>query len=203
MADDNWPKTVSATGNPAATIGSRASNTARADAVAGMVASVVTSPPPTSSASAHCTTRRISSASGASTRTACQQKEAPEKDNCSRTGVLGLHPAHSEANQFRGGVHLQFGFDVHAMHFDGLDAQVQLLGNLPGAFALADELKDFKLAVRQILDRRPARFGAAAGKDFQNPGGHFFADGDLAAEHLADGLQQFHAAFLFHDVTAA
>jgi len=34
--------------------------------------------------------------------------------------------------------------------FDGLNAEVQVLRDFLGAFALADELKDFKFAVGEI-----------------------------------------------------
>src|SRR2546429_8172378 len=75
MSEASSRKTASPSGNPATTNGSRASITAFAVAVAGMVASVVMSPLPTSSASASCAARRGSLPENASMRGAWGKAE--------------------------------------------------------------------------------------------------------------------------------
>ena len=57
-------------------------------------------------------------------------------------------------------MHVELGHDAAAVALDGLDAQLQLLGDLGAGLALGDELKDLALAVGE----RIARGGAARGE---------------------------------------
>ena len=61
--------------------------------------------------------------------------------------LLRLHPADGGADEFRRRFQGKFFFDVSAMDFDGLDAQMELRGDFTSAFPFADELEDFEFAV--------------------------------------------------------
>ena len=77
---------------------------------------------------------------------------------CSVSSILlrapGLDPLDGVAGEGWGVAELEFFFDVLAMDFDGLHAEVKLLSDLAGAFALADELENFEFAVGQLLNGR-------------------------------------------------
>src|SRR5690242_21006598 len=64
-----------------------------------------------------------------------------EDATASRAGALRLDPAHGETDQFRRGLQLQLGLDVHTMDLDGLHTQMQLLGDLSRPLSLADQLE--------------------------------------------------------------
>src|SRR4051812_41831526 len=72
------------------------------------------------------------------------------------------------------------------MDFDGLDAEVELLSDLAGAFALADELEGFEFAVAQALDGRTARFRTATGKILESFSGRRSESGGSPIERLSD-----------------
>ena len=67
--------------------------------------------------------------------------------------ALRLDPPNGMTDERRGVGQFQFLLDVAAMHIDGLWAQRKLLGNFPGAFALANELENLELPVAELLDR--------------------------------------------------
>lgn len=67
---------------------------------------------------------------------------------------MRLYPAHCEPDQFRRGPDVELLFDVHAMDFDGLGADVEPGRNLFRSQAAANELEDFELTIGQLLDRR-------------------------------------------------
>ena len=68
------------------------------------------------------------------------------------------------AHQADGVLQLEFHFDVLAVSFHGLDTDVKVFGDLAGFAALADELKNFKLAITQPGQRRVAVARPPAGK---------------------------------------
>src|SRR5262245_32482320 len=117
--------------------------------------------------------------------------------------MLRLHPTHSMEHEFGGVAKSEFLFDMEAVHFYGLGTEMQFLSDLTRALAVSDEFVNFKLAIRQISDRRAAAFGTAARKSLQNSRRHFFTDVNLPVNHLADRFHDFFAAFLLHNVTTA
>jgi len=54
-------------------------------------------------------------------------------------------------NEFGGGAELEFGFDVLAMAFDGLEAELELLGDVASAHTDAQELENVKFSIREPL----------------------------------------------------
>jgi hypothetical protein len=50
-------------------------------------------------------------------------------------------------------MNIQAGHQLHAMVFDGLGADLQDFGDLFCVLALGDELEDFALSSRQLLER--------------------------------------------------
>src|SRR3954465_7719623 len=61
--------------------------------------------------------------------------------------------ANCEAEQFGTGLEAQLLLDVLAVGFDGLDAQTELVRDLPDRLAGADQAEHFQLAVGQPLHR--------------------------------------------------
>ena len=51
---------------------------------------------------------------------------------------------------------------------------MQVLGDFARALAFTNQLEDFELAIGEALDRRTARLGAPAGKDFEDLARTFF-----------------------------
>ena len=73
-----------------------------------------------------------------------------------------------EVDELDGGVDGQLFHDLGPVGFDGADAHTEHVGDLPGGVALGDELKDFALAVGQLvvaLGARAALFGGKIGVD--------------------------------------
>src|SRR5713226_9011464 len=104
----------------------------------------------------------------------------------SRLGFpLRLGPAHRVMSQFAGRAEVELALHVHAMHFDGLGAEVEAAGHVARAETFADELEDFKLAVAQLFHRRTFRPGAMAGEDGENFRGHLVAHIDSPFQDLA------------------
>ena len=66
---------------------------------------------------------------------------------------LRFAPLDGVLDQFGGVAEVQFLFDVGAMGFDSLDAEVKFFGDLPSAVALADETEHFELPIAQVFDR--------------------------------------------------
>jgi hypothetical protein len=67
--------------------------------------------------------------------------------------VFGLDPADGVADEFGHGLELEFDFDVGAMDFHGLGADVQAGRQFFCAQPLAYQLKDFKFPICQLFDR--------------------------------------------------
>jgi hypothetical protein len=61
--------------------------------------------------------------------------------------LLGFHPANGVPNQRRGVLQFELLLDMTAVHIDRLRTEVKLLGDVTRALALADELKNLKLAI--------------------------------------------------------
>src|SRR6266849_5560147 len=115
---------------------------------------------------------------------------------------LRLDPAHRVMRQFAGRAEVELALHVHAMHFDGLGAEVEAAGHVARAEYLAVELEDFKLAVAQFFHRRAFHLGAMAGEDGENFREHLVAHIDSPFQDLADGLRELDAALVLHQVTA-
>src|ERR1044071_7440564 len=85
------------------------------------------------------------------------------------------------------------------MGFDGLDAQMKLLGNFLRREAAPKESKDLKFTVAELLGEVAG--GVAAKKPLEHERREAFADVNVPPQHGSDGMQQFISGFFFHDVT--
>lgn len=56
------------------------------------------------------------------------------------------------ADEFGHGLDFEFGFDVGAVDFDGLEADVDLVGHFLCALPLGNQSEDFKFTVSQMSD---------------------------------------------------
>ena len=61
------------------------------------------------------------------------------------------NPQHGAAGELGGRADIQFAFDVLAMRFDGVHADVQTPGDFVGGVSLADHPEDLELPVAQRL----------------------------------------------------
>ena len=76
--------------------------------------------------------------------------------------LLSLYPPDSIAHERSNIFEFEFLFDVAAMDINGFRAQVEVFGDFPRAFALADKLQDFEFPVAKFLDRRAGAAWAPA-----------------------------------------
>ena len=75
--------------------------------------------------------------------------------------LLVFHPTDRFAHQDRGIFEAQLVLDARTVGLNGLDAETQVIGDSPGALALADPAKDLQLPVAQVLDERAFGSGPA------------------------------------------
>src|ERR1017187_1794081 len=101
--------------------------------------------------------------------------------------ILDLRPANGITDQVGPAHQFELVLDIRAVHFDGLNAQMKVLGDLAGPLALPDELEDFELAVGEAFHRRMGDLCPVPGEDLQYLGGHLLADVYLPTQDLADG----------------
>ena len=88
-----------------------------------------------------------------------------------------------------------------AVIFNGLDAQVQFVRDLPRLFPLADQLKDFQFTVAESFDRRLIDVGLAADLLLEHFGGEAVTDINGPAEHSPDGGQNLFQGLLLHEIS--
>src|SRR5439155_857183 len=69
-------------------------------------------------------------------------------------GLFPLHPGSGVMGQLGRVPEVELSLYLLAVILDGLDAQMQFLGDLAGLFPLADELEDLQFAVAQPLNGR-------------------------------------------------
>src|SRR5437870_13298645 len=103
------------------------------------------------------------------------------------SGYFPLHPGSRVLGELTGVFQVELPFDLLAIILDGLDAQVQLVGNIARLFPLTDQLKNFQLPVAQSFDRRLVDIGLAADLLLQHFGSEAVTDINRAAEHAPDG----------------
>src|ERR1017187_10364321 len=110
-------------------------------------------------------------------------------------------PMNGEARQFFAGPQVQLQLDVFPMRRHRLGAEMQPAGDFVGGIAVADQLENLQLAVAQSLGEGsdPAlRHVAPDAVDDRIL--DLLTQIDLAAQHLADGLQQDGRFLLFHHI---
>src|SRR5437660_542751 len=64
---------------------------------------------------------------------------------------LAVDPVNRALDEFKGRRDMQFVADMLAVRFYGLDAQVQLIGDLTRPISLPDELEDLKFPIAQEI----------------------------------------------------
>src|ERR1039458_3231682 len=116
--------------------------------------------------------------------------------------ILDFRPANGITDKVSPTHQFELVLDICAVHFDGLNAQMKVLGNLARPLALSDELEDFELAVREAFHRRMGDLRPVPGEDLQYLGGSLIARVYLPTQDLADSPHQQLAALLLHDVAA-
>ena len=96
---------------------------------------------------------------------------------------------------------MEFFFNAVAERIDGGDGDLEVMGNLPGAFALAEHAKDLKFPVTEQFQGGGGRLSLAAHELRDDGGGHLLAEVHFAAKNLVDGGFDGFAGLVFHDVT--
>lgn len=86
------------------------------------------------------------------------------------------------------------------MGFNGLDAQVQLVCGILGAFPLGDQLEDFGFAFRQFHLAGFLGGASAAGEGLKDVAGDFRTHIKSAVVDGADGIDQFVEGAVFEKV---
>src|SRR5688500_4264708 len=81
-------------------------------------------------------------------------------------------------------------------------ADVNALADLLSAEPLADELKNFELAIAELRDGRLRAARRLSRENFHDARGHFLADVNLSAQDVADRLHQLRAAYMLRDLAA-
>ena len=66
--------------------------------------------------------------------------------------LLAFQPTDGFMQQLRGIIQLEFFLDARAIGLNGLETDMQVVGNLPGVHAAAEQLKNFQFAVAQLVD---------------------------------------------------
>jgi len=117
-----------------------------------------------------------------------------------RSCLLAHVPFHRVLHQLARASQAKFFFDVRLVGFDGLDAEMQDLGDLPSSMAIADKAEDFQFAVGQLRDRGVFRGIGAVNIVLQHAVGDLFTDVNLTAEYPSQGHQHFLGGLLLHDV---
>src|SRR5690606_5418936 len=119
-----------------------------------------------------------------------------------REGELRLAgvPVDGELHEARRAVEAQLFLDALAVRLDRLDAEAQVLSDLPRRLAAADQVQHLHLAVAQALDRVDRVLPARDGEALDHARADTVADVDPAREHAAQGNDELIAGRLLHDV---
>src|SRR5205085_4489815 len=112
-----------------------------------------------------------------------------------------LVPADSFPQQFRSAGEVQFFFDPGAISLDRFETQPQVLRNTARPAPLAKHLKNFQLAIAELLDRRNGRGASDADEPGRHSGRHRLTEIGLAFQYPTESRYHIFRRITFHDVT--
>src|SRR5271157_5775420 len=110
------------------------------------------------------------------------------------------HPPGSGRGELGGGPEAKLGLDPPAIGFDGVDAQVQLVGDLGRGPPPADQPEHLQLAIREGFVGGAGRPLTAAHGGPQEPLGQRPAQVHLAGQHAPDRLDDLPGGLLLVDI---
>jgi hypothetical protein len=101
-------------------------------------------------------------------------------------------PADGDAEEFRGALKAEFFADISAMDLDGLDADMERIGDLAGGTSEAEVIEDFECAIAEgrwiEFGRQRAEEGADGGANIASGVALGDAGGGAGEERLAGGV---------------